>query len=100
MLRRSGFRIDDRNFRCRGGELDVVASRRDVLVFCEVKTRASLRWGEPAESIGYTKRSRLRHAAAAWCRTHRRSAPQIRFDVISVLEDASGTRVQWLQDAF
>jgi putative endonuclease len=100
MLRRRGFRIEDRNFRCRGGEIDVVASRRGTLVFCEVKTRASLRWGEPAESVGHTKQTRLRHAAAAWCRTRRRTASDIRFDVISVLKDAGGTRVQWLRDAF
>ena len=100
MLRRRGFRIEDRNFHCRGGEIDVVASRGDTLVFCEVKTRGTLRWGEPAESVGRTKQLRLRHAAAAWCRTHRRSAPRIRFDVIAVLKDPRGTRVQWLEDAF
>ena len=100
MLRRRGFRIEDRNFRCRGGEIDVVASRAGVLVFCEVKTRSSLRWGEPAESVGPVKQMRLRHAAAAWCRRHRRSATELRFDVIAVLKDPSGTRVQWLEDAF
>lgn len=100
MLRRGGFRIEDRNFRCRGGEIDVVASRAGTLVFCEVKTRASLVWGEPAESVGVAKQRHLRHAAAAWCRARRRPAGQIRFDVIAVLKDAGGTRVQWLQDAF
>ena len=100
MLRRRGFKIEDRNFRCRGGEIDVVASRGQVLVFCEVKTRATLRWGEPAESVGHTKQKRLRHAAAAWCRVRRRSAPAVRFDVIAVLKDPRGTRVQWLEDAF
>jgi putative endonuclease len=100
MLRRRGFLIEDRNFRCRGGEIDVVASRGSTLVFCEVKTRVSLRWGEPAESVGHVKQARLRQAAAAWCRKRRRAASDIRFDVISVLKDASGTRVQWLRDAF
>ena len=100
MLRRRGYRIEDRNFRCRGGEIDVVASRRGELVFCEVKTRASLQWGEPAEAVGPTKQLRLRHAAAAWCRSRRRRAGRVRFDVISVLKDSGGTRVQWLRDAF
>lgn len=100
LLRRRGYRIEDRNFHCKGGELDVVASRRDLLVFCEVKTRATLRWGEPAESVGWTKQQRLRHAAAAWCRKNRRTASEIRFDVVSILKDPDGTRVQWLRDAF
>ncbi|HYX97629.1 MAG TPA: YraN family protein, partial [Geodermatophilus sp.] len=56
----SGLRVLDRNWRCREGELDIVARDGDTLVFCEVKTRRAVGFGHPVEAVGHAKQRRLR----------------------------------------
>jgi putative endonuclease len=65
-------------------------------VFCEVKTRASDRYGVPAEAVGWRKQQRLRRLAAIWLATHDHPPMQLRFDVACVL----GTRLEVIQAAF
>ena len=82
----AGYRVLDRNWRCREGELDVVVARGSVLVFCEVKTRRTTAFGIPAEAVTFAKQRRLRTLAMRWLaappETRGRS---VRFDVASVL---------------
>lgn len=61
-----GYRILDRNWRCRQGELDIVAARAGELVAVEVKTRRSDRFGHPFEAVDARKRARLWRLACAW----------------------------------
>jgi putative endonuclease len=61
-----GYEVVARNWRCREGELDVVARRGRLHVFCEVKARSSDRFGLPAEAVGPQKQARLRRLAACW----------------------------------
>jgi len=90
----------DRNWRCADGELDLVARRGPTLVFCEVKTRTSTKFGEPFEAVTSTKQARVRKLAARWLRErgpHVGVRPAaIRFDVASIL----GPELQILEDAF
>jgi len=79
-----GYRVLDRNWRCPDGELDLVARGAGVIVFCEVKTRASYAFGSPAEAVTAAKARRIRRLAAQWLNAHRHRAPEIRFDVASV----------------
>jgi putative endonuclease len=95
-----GFRIIDRNWRCAAGEIDLIASSGDLLVFCEVKTRATSRWGEPSEAVGYQKQARLRRLAAAWLTQHRPGSVRIRFDVVSIVVRDGDTDLVHLPDAF
>ena len=88
-----GMQVVDRNWRCAHGELDLVARDGDCLVFCEVKTRRSVRFGDPVEAITPTKAARLRRLAAAWLREHEVHAGRIRIDVVGVLRPASGPAV-------
>jgi putative endonuclease len=82
----AGYRILDRNWRCREGELDVVVARGPVIAFCEVKTRRSTGFGSPAEAVTITKQRRLRTLALRWLDEHPEArAPTLRFDVASVL---------------
>jgi putative endonuclease len=94
-LERRGYRIVDRNFRTRYGELDIVAADRRALIFCEVKTRvAGGRSGPagPLEAIGTDKRRRLRALAREWlARTDDRPwRPYLRFDAIGVTLSVRG----------
>jgi putative endonuclease len=81
-----GMTILCRNFRCRGGEIDLVAMDREVLVFVEVKARRTRTFGPAAESIGHIKRTRLRRAATVFLATQRGPGepPPCRFDALVV----------------
>lgn len=81
----AGLRVLDRNWRCRDGELDIVARDGDALVFCEVKTRRGTGYGEPVEAVGRIKQRRLRTLAQRWLAAHEEHAPELRFDVVGVL---------------
>lgn len=89
-LIQAGFLILDRNYRCAGGELDIVAADRRVLVACEVKTRSSLAYGTPIEAVTAQKLRRLRRLAMRWVLTHRLLFDEVRVDVIGVLKTESG----------
>jgi putative endonuclease len=88
-LQRQGMQILERNWRCRLGEIDIVAAESGIggltLVFCEVKCRSGLGFGHPLEAITYAKMRTLRQLAAVWMREHRMKASAIRLDAIGVV---------------
>ncbi|MEU7767714.1 YraN family protein [Nocardia sp. NPDC049190] len=81
----AGMEIVARNWRCRYGELDLIARDRDVTAFVEVKTRSGLGYGIPAESVTFTKQQRIRRLALLWLAEQDGPWRRIRFDVVSVL---------------
>ena len=96
-----GYRVLDRNWRCREGELDIVARDSSALVFCEVKTRRGLGYGHPVEAVTVTKQRRLRTLAQRWLAAHDEHAPDLRFDVVGVLvRPARPPLVRHLRAAF
>lgn len=85
-LTRLGWQVVERNWRCREGELDVVA--RDVdgtVVFVEVKTRRTDAFGDPAEAVSAVKARRLRVLATRWLLAHPSGPAPLRFDVVSIV---------------
>lgn len=88
-LERQGMRIIDRRWRCRYGELDIVAREGRTTVFVEVKTRRGLAYGHPFESITPTKVRRLRDLVGLWMRAHEVRGP-IRLDAVAILAPRSG----------
>jgi putative endonuclease len=82
----AGFEIIETNWRHARGELDIVARDGAVLVICEVKTRSSVAYGDPAEAVGTTKSNRLRSLGLQWLAEHPGQWEAIRFDVVSVLK--------------
>lgn len=94
----SGCRVLARNARYREGELDLVVRERDVVVFVEVRLRASERFGGALASVDVYKQKRLARAAQRWLAEHFGERwPACRFDVVTV--DGSGT-IDWIRDAF
>lgn len=89
-LEEQGYVLVDRNWRCDQGELDIVAMDQDTLVFCEVKTRRSGRYGSPVEAVVPAKAARLRRLALRWLREHDLHRRQIRIDVLGVRVQRSG----------
>jgi putative endonuclease len=92
----NGYEVLARNWRCREGELDLVVRRNRLIVFCEVKARASNVFGAPAEAVNHLKRQRLRVLAAKWLEDAPIRAREIRFDVASIVGDA----VEIIEGAF
>ncbi len=83
----SGYELLDANWRCRDGELDLVAREGDCLVVAEVKTRTSSRFGSPIEAITPRKAARLRRLAGAWLAAHPGAGTGlrgVRIDIVGV----------------
>jgi len=89
-LEKAGFRILDRNYRCPGGEIDIVAADRRMLVACEVKTRSDVRYGTPVEAVTSKKLRRLRRLAVHWVLAHGLTFDGLRVDIVGVLRSSSG----------
>ncbi len=84
-LQDAGLEIVARNWRCRYGELDLIARDAVTTVFVEVKTRRGLAYGTPAEAVTFSKQQRIRRLALLWLAEQDGPWRNIRFDVVSVL---------------
>jgi putative endonuclease len=92
----AGLTVLDRNWRCRDGEVDIVAVEADVLVICEVKTRRGVEFGTPLDAVTPAKAARLRRLASRWLAEQTAPArhfSEVRFDVVSVLRPRTGPTV-------
>ena len=100
-LRKKKYRIRETNFRCREGEIDIIARDKDYLVFVEVRTRTGVAFGTPEESVTPVKKERLVSAALAYLQTHADSPSLWRFDVVAVEVDQQGqvSRMELIQNA-
>lgn len=100
-LKKRGYHILETNYRCPEAEVDIVARHRDYLVFIEVRTKKSLRFGSPEESITPTKKERLKTAAARYRQAHRNLPPSWRIDMVAVELDRSGkpSRIELIENA-
>jgi putative endonuclease len=97
LLRKAGLRVLARNWRCRHGEIDLVAEEGGTLVFAEVRYRRDERFGGAAESVTTAKQSRL--IAAARLYLMRRPDAECRFDVL-LLDSLEPERISWIRNAF
>lgn len=101
-LRRKGCRIIERNYRCRLGEIDIIASDGEYLLFVEVKQRKSSLYGEAKEFVTQSKQKKLRAAASIWL-SFNETGLQPRFDVIEIYEPEgifSRVTINHIEDAF
>ena len=102
-LKKHGYKILERNWNCRFGEIDLIAANRDCLAFVEVKLRKSDAFARAAEFVDRHKQNRLRMAAELWLSLHETEL-QPRFDVIEIYaaagEDTGHPQINHLEDAF
>jgi len=100
-LKKRGYRILETNFRCREGEIDIIAQDKDYLVFVEVRTRRGSNFGTPEESITTTKKEKLTSVAFAYLQTHRNSPHLWRFDMVAVelTKDGQISRIELIENA-
>ncbi len=95
-LKRCGMRIICRNYRCRLGELDIVAEDNGVLVFVEVRSRRSKGYGLPQETIGARKRAQIRKVAQYYMLKENQGERECRIDVVAIGLDHKG-KVTYLE---
>jgi len=100
-LKKRGYRVRETNFHCRGGEIDIVAQQRDCLVFIEVRTKRSLDFGTPEESITQAKKEKLIALALTYIDTHQNLPPLWRIDVVAIEVDDKGKtkRIELIENA-
>jgi putative endonuclease len=100
-LKKRGYHIYETNFRCQAGEIDIVARRRDYLVFIEVRTKSNLDFGSPEESITESKKKRLISSSLHYINTHHGLPTSWRIDVVAIEIDDKGKtkRIELIENA-
>lgn len=100
-LGKNGYRIIQRNFRCPGGEVDIVAQQKDTLVFVEVRTKSSRQFGTPEESITPAKMEKLRNVAAYYWQSCPNLPESWRIDVVAIEMNNRGrvSRIELIENA-
>ena len=98
-LARQGLQVVAQNFRCRGGEIDLVCRERKTLVFVEVRLRRNANYGGAAASITASKQARIILAARHYLSTNSATESDCRFDCV-LLDGLDERRLEWVRDAF
>ena len=105
VLKKMGYKIIERNFTVRGGEIDIIAKEGEYTCFVEVRMRKSNSYGTPAETIDIRKQQRIIRAAQLYAMKNAIYDSPMRFDVVLINADSSGGKlknksVEVIQDAF
>jgi putative endonuclease len=100
LLARSGYRVVARKHRCPRGEVDLVFEQGELLVFVEVRTRATAAFGRPEETVGLQKQRRILCAARDFLARWRGPPRGARFDVVAVVDRPEGPLLSHIPNAF
>lgn len=99
-LKNLGYEIIIVNYRCKLGEIDIIATKDDYLVFVEVKTRRNKNYGLPYESVSFEKQKTIRRVAAYYLKANNIFQKNCRFDVVSVEKSGMNYTFEIIQNAF
>ncbi len=96
-LKEKKFKILERNYSNKIGEIDIIAEDKNCLVFVEVKARETLQFGRPAEAVDHRKQQKLRNVAQVYLMTKKKELYDCRFDVVEILGEEV---LQHIENAF
>ncbi len=99
-LARRGYRLVERNYRTRNGEIDLIVRKGDTLVFVEVKLRRTTGFGDPLEAVTPRKQATIRSLAERYLSDREPHFDTVRFDVVGILAARDGLRIDHVADAF
>lgn len=85
-LVKNKYKILQCNFKCKIGEIDIIAKQNDVIVFVEVKYRKSLQFGSPSEAVNFYKQKKIKSVALYYLQQNKNLNENVRFDVVEVLD--------------
>lgn len=98
----NNYKILDKNFKCKQGEVDIICSKRDIIIFVEVKSRVFTSFGLPRESVGYVKKKRIINVAKYFLYINTLYNFNVRFDVMEVQFNTSSNdySINHIKNAF
>ena len=99
-LQKHGFKLFERNFNCKLGEIDLIMQDQEYLVFVEVRHRKSTRFGGALESITASKQTKLRRAAEVYLQNIKTRDCACRFDILCITGSLQQPDYQWIKNAF
>jgi len=99
-LKKNGYRIIERNYKCHYGEIDIVAKEGNTVVFVEVKSRKSEDFGDPQTAVGWEKQKKISRVALAYLKEKHRYPCDARFDVVAIKMMPAGNMIELIQNAF
>ena len=99
-LTAKGYRIIEKNYSCKLGEVDLIVTGQDYLVIVEVKTRRNTNFGLPQAAVDFHKQLKLRRLATYYLAKQGMEGQQVRFDVISIFKQGEQEEVLHLENAF
>ena len=99
-LKRNGYRIIEKNFRTKQGEIDIIAKDKDTIVFVEVKSRKTDRFGNPKWAITPRKQHKISMVALQYLKATQQINAKARFDVVSINRARESRRVELVKNAF
>ena len=100
ILKKKGYKIVERNYRCRGAELDLIVLDRRVIVFVEVKTRTGHGFGSPFEAVEFRKQQKMIQAAQYFLNEKKLHQRDARFDVVGISWPGGEPLVEHIENAF
>lgn len=100
LLRKRGYKVIERNFRTRNGEVDIIARHKGRIVFVEVKTRRSARYGDPKFAVTPQKQRKISMVALEYLKKHHLMQAPARFDVVTVQSADAEETVEIIPNAF
>lgn len=100
-LRRKGHRLRARNYSCKYGEIDLITQYKNTIVFVEVRSQSSAKWGMPWDNLSRDKKEKVKRTARNYLYKYRLSNKPFRFDFIQLIFDGeSAPEIDHIEDAF
>ena len=99
-LEQRGYKILARNFRVRSAEIDIIAELDGVIIFVEVKTRSSDKYGLPIEAVNFRKQQKIIEAASVFLQDEKYCDSACRFDVVEIYSDGVKFSARHIENAF
>jgi putative endonuclease len=99
-LRKKGYKLIERNYRTRAGEIDIIAKHKGRIVFIEVKTRRTGRYGDPKAAVTLKKQRKISMVALAYLKKYHTLQTPARFDVVTVRSTDAGDVIDIIPNAF
>jgi putative endonuclease len=99
-LKKNGYRIIEKNYVCKLGEMDIIAKEKDTLAFIEVKTRTTTEFGPPQLAVNFSKQRQLSKVALNYLKEKHLEEVKARFDVVAILLEQEKEKIELIKDAF
>lgn len=99
-LKKNGYKILEQNYRTRLGEIDIIAKEKKTIVFVEVKSRRSIRYGSPKWSVTHQKQRKISMVALQYLKKTRQIDAAARFDVVAVISNRDEPQIEVVKNAF